>query len=322
MLRDREPDCEPDPQDELFAFSEMSCGYGECSEVYTVGDTLKIELYWWGQVFTDPHGLDDDPWNDFTPRMIKQGEEDQYLIKVRLWGSCGGGCKAVYDSAWDPYYVDGNEQTPGYIPVELIWPEGYNYPPTVNISSPENGSTFNSGSGISFKGTATDTEDGDLSSGLTWISSIDGEVGVGGTGTFSELSKGSHAISAEVIDSGDKSSSDTITIVVDDTVPALQVDTWPEKDSYRNRQYAGIFVEVTYGTDPVEGARVDIEIISPPPKNNTYRQNRTTDAFGMVYFMHKVNSGRDGVGTYTVNATASKDGFTDGSGSTTFEVTE
>ena len=48
----------------------------------------------------------------------------------------------------------------------------------------------------------------------------------------------------------------------------------------------------------------------------------TTDESGVAKFIYKVNSKRDGVGTYTLDATASKAGYTSGSGSTTFAVTK
>ncbi|MGB2809711.1 MAG: Ig-like domain-containing protein, partial [Sedimentisphaerales bacterium] len=73
-------------------------------------------------------------------------------------------------------------------------------PPVVTITSPSDGATFGSGVVISFVGTATDTEDGDLTSGLVWQSDIEGEIGTGGSFT-TMLIDGEHVITTSVTDS-------------------------------------------------------------------------------------------------------------------------
>jgi hypothetical protein len=76
-----------------------------------------------------------------------------------------------------------------------------NTPPIVTITSPANGSTFVQGASIAFAGTATDGQDGNLTSGLTWTSNLDGSIGAGGS--FSAvLSLGTHTVTASVNDSG------------------------------------------------------------------------------------------------------------------------
>lgn len=87
-----------------------------------------------------------------------------------------------------------------------------NNPPTVSITNPTDGSTFDSGATISFVGTATD-EDGDLAASLVWTSSIDEQIGIGGSFSTT-LSDGNHTITASVIDSGGKPGSDSISITV------------------------------------------------------------------------------------------------------------
>ncbi|HUF37627.1 MAG TPA: S8 family serine peptidase, partial [Anaerolineales bacterium] len=90
---------------------------------------------------------------------------------------------------------------------------GGNNPPTVSITSPSDGATFASGASISFAGSASDTEDGSLTSSLVWTSSLDGQIGTGGS--FSAvLSDGTHTITASVTDSGGSSGSDSITLTV------------------------------------------------------------------------------------------------------------
>jgi len=92
-------------------------------------------------------------------------------------------------------------------------PGPVNNAPTVSITSPANGSTFGSGTTISFAGSASDTEDGDLTASLVWTSDIDGQIGAGGA--FSRtLSDGNHTITASATDSGGKTTSASIIITL------------------------------------------------------------------------------------------------------------
>jgi hypothetical protein len=95
-----------------------------------------------------------------------------------------------------------------------ISPGGGNTPPTVEITAPASGSVYNQGETINFTGTATDTEDGSLTSSLSWTSSIDGAIGSGGSPSTSSLSVGSHTITASVTDSGSLPGSDNIALTV------------------------------------------------------------------------------------------------------------
>jgi subtilisin family serine protease len=88
-----------------------------------------------------------------------------------------------------------------------------NNPPSVSITGPDDGATFDSGATIAFAGSASDTEDGDLTASLVWISSLDGQIGTGGSFSAT-LSDGPHTITASATDSGSASDSDSITITV------------------------------------------------------------------------------------------------------------
>jgi subtilisin len=90
---------------------------------------------------------------------------------------------------------------------------GDNTAPSATISSPANNAIFSSGTSISFAGTATDAEDGNLTSSLAWTSSLDGPIGTGGTFN-AVLSDGTHTITASVTDSGGLTGSASITVVV------------------------------------------------------------------------------------------------------------
>lgn len=77
-----------------------------------------------------------------------------------------------------------------------------NTPPTVTITAPANGATVAQGTSVTFSGTATDPEDGTISSSLNWTSSINGSIGSGASFSTSTLSVGTHTITASVTDSG------------------------------------------------------------------------------------------------------------------------
>jgi hypothetical protein len=87
--------------------------------------------------------------------------------------------------------------------------------PTVSITSPAYGASFDSGAIISFDGTASDNEDGDLTGSMVWTSDLQGPIATVGSFT-TVLSDGTHTITAEVTDSGGSIASDSTTITVGD----------------------------------------------------------------------------------------------------------
>lgn len=88
--------------------------------------------------------------------------------------------------------------------------------PSVNITAPSNGASFDEGTSIGFSGTASDTEDGNLSSSIGWSSNLDGSLGSGAS-IGAVLSVGSHVVTATVTDSGGSSDSASISVTVNGT---------------------------------------------------------------------------------------------------------
>jgi hypothetical protein len=92
-----------------------------------------------------------------------------------------------------------------------------NTAPAVTISSPSNGVNVTSGASTTFTGSASDTQQGNLSGNLVWRSNIEGQIGTGAS--FSRtLTTGTHTVTATVTDSGGLTTQRGITVYV--VVPA------------------------------------------------------------------------------------------------------
>lgn len=75
------------------------------------------------------------------------------------------------------------------------------------------GASFDSGASISFAGSASDSEDDDVTASLVWTSDLDGQIGTGGSFSAT-LSQGTHSIRAEATDSAGLTGSGSITLTV------------------------------------------------------------------------------------------------------------
>ncbi|HVR95016.1 MAG TPA: M14 family zinc carboxypeptidase [Thermoanaerobaculia bacterium] len=91
---------------------------------------------------------------------------------------------------------------------------GGNTAPSVAITAPANGASLASGTAVTFSGTASDSQDGNLASSLAWTSSLDGAIGSGASFQTSALSAGTHTITAAVTDSGGLAGSASISLTV------------------------------------------------------------------------------------------------------------
>ena len=92
-------------------------------------------------------------------------------------------------------------------------------PPVPIIISPSHGDIFSTWDTVTFTGSANDAEDGNLSNNLEWYSDLDGSLGTGANIFVSNLSPGTHVITAQVIDSDGNRRAANIAIVVSDDGP-------------------------------------------------------------------------------------------------------
>jgi subtilisin family serine protease len=144
-----------------------------------------------------------------------------------------------------------------------------NEAPVVTIGSPANGSTYDTGASISFAGTATDSEDGSLTTSIIWTSNLSGQIGTGGSFSTA-LSDGTHLLTASVTDSGGRSGSASISLTVGTAPPAPEVGTAVRVDSVSYATEGGrrgdkhLLVTLALRddlNDPVANASVSIDLL-------------------------------------------------------------
>ncbi len=169
--------------------------------------------------------------------------------------------------------------------------EGPNHSPYAAVSAPADGSTHTLGASVTFTGTATDSEDGSLTSGLTWSSDVSGVIGTTGSVTTSTLPAGAHKISASATDSAGKTWSRSISITVSGSVPGgtVTVTTPSGTTGYSlsggksNSKNLNITVTLKDGANnPVAGASVSISLTNSV--GGSYTASATTGSGGTVTF--------------------------------------
>jgi hypothetical protein len=152
----------------------------------------------------------------------------------------------------DAHSFEGNQASAPVLHVEFTDATG-NQPPTATISAPTDGASFTVGDNITFTGTGTDPEDGDVTASLTWNSNLDGAIGTGGSFSITTLSEGAHTITTTATDNGSMTGSDAISITitaVGNTPPTALISAPANGASFTvgdNISFTGI------GTDPEDG---------------------------------------------------------------------
>ena len=134
--------------------------------------------------------------------------------------------------------------------------EPVNEAPVVVIDAPDDNSTFEEGTEITFTGSANDPEDGDLTNSLEWTSSLDGTLpATGGTIAVSTLQVGTHTIIAEATDSESESGSASITLTISPAAtndpPTISIDAPADGTAFE--EGTSITFEGT-ASDPEDGS--------------------------------------------------------------------
>ena len=198
---------------------------------------------------------------------------------------------AQAQSAWGPANTNDPDANPEGLDIAGGPLSTPNDAPTVSITSPADGSTFDSGATILFEGTASDTEDGDLTASLVWTSDINGQIGTGGSFSTT-LSDGNHTITASATDTGGKTGSASIGITVG-SPPAeattVSVDSITYATEGGKNQDKHLLITVALVDDlgnPVSGASVSIKLDNTDT-GGSWTGTGTTDTDGMVTFSLK-----------------------------------
>ncbi|NJC25891.1 putative Ig domain-containing protein [Neolewinella antarctica] len=154
-----------------------------------------------------------------------------------------------------------------------------NTAPVVTIDSPVDGSAVPRGTNITLSGTVTDAEENNLETGLQWSSSdtqftpdaVSGGVGASITGQL--VTPGSQTITATVVDGGNLSGSDVVTV----TVSGPQVDLTSPLD---NATVTSTDVQIEWtATEVLYGRQEHFHLyVNPQDLNNLDTDDRISTA--------------------------------------------
>ena len=159
---------------------------------------------------------------------------------------------------------------------------------------------MNLGEDVNFTGTATDPEDGTLSSSLSWSSNISGILGSGASINTSSLTVGVHTITASVTDSGSLVGNSAITMTVVDpanSTPTVMVTT---PASGTTVDY-GVSINFTATASDTEDGGLEAGIAWTSSINGSIGTGASIDVSSL--------SG----GTHTITASTTDSGFKTGS---------
>jgi hypothetical protein len=175
-----------------------------------------------------------------------------------------------------------------------------NTAPSLSLSSPSNSSTYPEGSSTSFVASATDTQDGTLTSSIQWT---DNGIAIGSGGSFSRaLTVGTHTIVARVTDGGGLQASRSVSVTVTSNTSGGGGGTGSGPTlSARGRKVKGMqFSDLSWngvGSTSVDVYRNGTRVLSTP---NDGSQTDALNRKGTATYSYKVCA----VGTTTCSNSA------------------
>ncbi|MEM6377603.1 MAG: malectin domain-containing carbohydrate-binding protein, partial [Bacteroidota bacterium] len=181
---------------------------------------------------------------DYRPSMAAGGANIAVIESFQV---------TVTDGTLNLGFVREN-QNPAIKGIEIcIISEPANNPPVVNITAPNNNDAFDEGTSVTFTGTVSDTEDGNGAANLAWTSDLDGSIGTGATFNKSDLSIGTHTITATQTDAGGLTSSASISVVINATVNQNPVVNIIAPTDMSNVEEGNMVSLNATATDPEDG---------------------------------------------------------------------
>lgn len=199
-------------------------------------------------------------------------------------------------------------------------PPAENTPPTLSISSPANNASFTLGDTITFAASASDAEDGNLSSSIVW--KLGGTVVyTGASFTKADLPVGSHTFDVSVTDSGGLTAAQQLSVTI--TEPSagqtMTATITTDAPSYQNSKRVVVTVTVLDQNGiPVPSASVSVQLTPPIGKKATF--TGLTGSNGVFTFKYRINARKTGYGTYNLLATVDKAGYPTATATTSFLV--
>ena len=148
-----------------------------------------------------------------------------------------------------------------------------NTAPTATITAPADGGSFQQDTPVTFAGTASDAEQGDLTASLVWTSNTQGTIGSGGTFTRSNLTLGTHIITATVTDSGGLQGTATRTIMITSVPPPGTIAL--STTGYKVKGVRRADLNWTGATTSVDVYRDNVKVSANPVPGSSY-----TDVIG------------------------------------------
>ena len=171
-----------------------------------------------------------------------------------------------------------------------------NAAPSVTINAPASGSSFTADDSIVFDGSATDTEDGDVTASLTWSSDLDGVIGTGGLLSTSTLSVATHTVTATATDGQGLAGAQMVVVTVD-----------PSAGNGPPIVSAGTDITVTIGGGATMSGSGSDDGLPDPPGGLTFSWTQTGGS-GVASFAAPTspvsNVTFSQIGTYTLTLTA------------------
>jgi len=178
--------------------------------------------------------------------------------------------------------------------------------PSASITAPADGSSVNEGAAVTFTGTGSDPQDGALTgASLVWTSSLDGQIGTGGTFMTSALSAGTHTVTLTATDADGNTGAASITLTVVNQAPSASITAPADSSTF------GVGAAVTFtgtGSDPEDGALTGAALVWTSSVDGQIGTG--------VTFMTSALS----VGTHTITLTATDANAQTGTASITLTV--
>jgi hypothetical protein len=204
------------------------------------------------------------------PQNVNGELDEEILFNVPTNGVFNGHALDVGD-------ING-DQSPDIVYADSIYGlvvlyNELNAPPNVTINSPADWIVSEPLLPITFTGTATDPDDGDISSLIDWQSDIDGAIGTGAS-LITTLSEGTHVITATVTASDTQTRNSVITVRVAQDPPVANDDSAVVDEAATvNINVAGNDSDINDGLD-----LGSINIITDPNRGSvTVNTNGTVD---------------------------------------------